>query len=104
MRCSRRTALEAVGIAVSGVTGTANGTWEYLHANGAWTPLPTIAAKAALLLAAQDMLAFVPRPGFAGVVTLEVHAWDGTQGTAGTTFDLSKHGSTGGATAFRQPC
>src|ERR1019366_7027617 len=91
-----------VGIAVTGVNGTPNGSWEYSTNSGAnWTLLNAV-PQAALLLSSSDMLRFVPLPSasFVGIVTLQGHAWDGTSGAHGGTANLVGAGKTGGATAF----
>jgi hypothetical protein len=91
-----------VGIAVVGLSGTANGTWQYSTSDGtSWYNLSaTISTKTALLLSSNDLLRFVPKSGFAGVVTLTALAWDAIPGGDGGTFNLSGSGSTGGTTAF----
>jgi uncharacterized repeat protein (TIGR01451 family) len=67
-----------VGIAVSGVTGTTDGQWYYSTAGGtSWTKLPKVSASSALLLSANDELAFVPNAGFLGTVKLTAYAWEG---------------------------
>jgi hypothetical protein len=100
---------QPTGIAVTGLTGTAKqGVWQYQLAsgNGTWTSFPKVSAGTALLLGPNDMIRFDPlSPTFTGLVTLQVHAWDGTPvviktGTAGdgATVSLSKKGTTGGTT------
>jgi hypothetical protein len=91
-----------VGIAVVGLTGTTNGTWQYSTNQGtSWNPISaTISTKTALLFSASDLLRFVPKSGYAGVVTLTALAWDLSTGTDGDTVNVSLSGSTGGTTAF----
>jgi RHS repeat-associated protein len=98
---------QAAGIAITGVTGTTSGTWEYnpfnngTQAYAGWQDFPKISPAAALLLADQDMFAFVPKAAsFAGAAALTVRGWDQSSGTDGGTANLSKKGSTGGQTAF----
>jgi len=88
------------GIAVVALTGTTSGTWEYsLNAGQNWNPFGRVATATALLLEGTDLIRFVPNKGFAGVVTLQAAAWDGT-GTDGGTANLSASGTTGGNTHF----
>ena len=92
---------KSVGVAVVGLTGTANGTWQFSTNGGSsWTSFSTVSSVAAVLLSTNDMIRFVPKTStFAGVVTLTALAWDGT-GSDGGTVNLSAAGSTGGATPF----
>ena len=98
------------GIAITGATATANGTWAYSTDDGAsWTSFGSAAttfnapsATNALLLAGTDLIRFVPKSGFLGAATLTADAWDGTQGAAAlfgatTGYHIT---ATGGATAF----
>jgi hypothetical protein len=97
---------QAAGIAVTGATGTSSGTWEYALYQSAtqtyagWKSFPTLSAAAALLVSAQDMLAFVPKGSFTATATLTVRAWDQSSGTDGAMANLSKPTNVGGATAF----
>jgi hypothetical protein len=91
----------AMGIAVSGVTGTKNGQWYYSIDNGAsWQKLPAVSAARALLLLGTDLMAFVPKAGFVGTATLTAHAWDGNGFTHGTAANLAAKGARGGTTHF----
>jgi hypothetical protein len=75
-----------VGIAVSGVSGTKNGQWQYSTDGGTtWQNLPVVSASKALLLSANDLLRFVPDGKFLGIVTLTAYAWDSSTGTSGGT-------------------
>ena len=99
---------QSAGIAVTGLTGTTDGNWQYALYNagtqtyGNWIAIPaTASASKALMLGASDLIRFVPtKVGFAGAVTLIAHAWDGSSGTDGGTVSLSKSGTTGGKTAY----
>ncbi len=100
------TAGQPASIAVTGLTG--NGTWQYALYNsttktvGSFQNMPKVSASVALLLGSQDMILFLPKSnGFTGMVSLQVHAWDGT-GTVsdGATTNLSKTTSVGGKTPF----
>lgn len=90
----------AQGIAVVGLTGTANGTWRYSADGTTWTAFGTVSPQAARLLPASYFVQFVPNADFAGPVSFTYHAWDQTTGTAGATADLTASGATGGTTAF----
>ena len=91
-----------VGIAVVGLTGTADGIWQYNLGSG-WSNFPASVGAAsngtALLLSGNDRIRFRPSKPFSGTVSLTVRAWDGSTGTDGGTILLSKL-STGGANAF----
>jgi hypothetical protein len=96
-------ASQPAGIAVTGLSGTTTGTWQYqLASSGSWQNFPKVSASAALLLGPNDLIRFVPTSNtFTGLVSLLVHAWDGTGSiTAGGTANLSKPKSTGGTTPF----
>jgi hypothetical protein len=97
----------SAGIAISAMTATSlQGTWQYALYNsttqsvGPWKTISKVAASSSLLLAAQDMIRFVPVGNFVGKTSLSVHAWDGTGAVSGSTVNLSKSTSTGGTTAF----
>jgi hypothetical protein len=86
------------GIAVTGLTGTASGSWQFSLDDGqTWKPLGKSSAAAARLLSNNDRIRFVPAMGFAGMVTLQARAWDGN-GTDGSLVNLSARGATGGNT------
>jgi hypothetical protein len=96
---------DPVGIAVTGLTGTSSGSWQFSTDGGTtWTDFNTSTGSASLstarLLSATDMIRFVPKAGFTGTVALQAHAWDQTSGTVGGTANLKGRGKTGGATAF----
>jgi hypothetical protein len=88
-------------IAVTGLTGSKNGVWQYSADGGStWMPMGKVSLKSALLLPGSYLIRFLPNSGFAGTVSLQAYAWDGTSGGAGTTVILSGHGKTGRNTAF----
>lgn len=94
----------AEGIAVMGVTGTANGQWQFsTDGGGSFNPVGTVSSLSSLLLGANDLLRFLPNPGYtlttaASILpTISYRAWDGTAGTTGQTTAISR---VGGATAF----
>jgi RHS repeat-associated protein len=87
------------GVAVTGMTGTVSGIWQYqLAGGGGWQKFPKVSASTALLLGPDDLIRFIPKSGFTGLVTLQVHAWDGGGSfAAGGTVNLRNTG-TGGKT------
>jgi hypothetical protein len=89
------------GIAVTALTGSTNGVWQYSVDSGAqWVPVGKVSTKAALLLMGSDRIRFLPNAGFAGTVSMQAYAWDGTSGSATGTANLAGKGNTGGSTAF----
>jgi hypothetical protein len=87
----------AVGIAISGISGTKNGQWQYSTDGGTtWLNLTGVSAKQARLLSGTDRIRFVPNAGFVGTVSLTAHAWDGAGFTDGSTANLTLKGTTGG--------
>jgi len=88
------------GIAINGLTGTANGAWEYTVNGGTnWSPIGTTGNSNARLLAADGntRIRFVPNPGFKGEAKIAFVAWDRTSGANGGTANVA---SRGGTTAF----
>jgi hypothetical protein len=91
-------ALQA-GVAVVAASG--RGTWQFSRDGGTtWTELGDVSHSQARLLAPDDSLRFVPRPGWSGAVKLTYRAWDRTTGQPGEVVNLSPRSATGGATAF----
>ncbi|HKI34658.1 MAG TPA: RHS repeat-associated core domain-containing protein, partial [Gemmataceae bacterium] len=88
------------GIAVTSLTGTNRGSWQYSTDGTTWIPFGSVSASAAQLLSGNDLIRFVPNAGFAGTVTLLAYAWDGSSGSDGGTANLAFSGATGGGTAF----
>ncbi|MSR55409.1 MAG: hypothetical protein EXS09_19305 [Gemmataceae bacterium] len=88
------------GVAVVGLTGLANGTWEYsLDAGASWTPFGLVSTSAARLLRATDMARFVPdplAPTIVGTPRMTYHAWDQSAGLFGDVVDLEPPASTTG--------
>lgn len=66
-----------VGIAVTGLTGTTNGMWQYFDGTN-WNGFKTPSVGKAVLLTAGAKIRFVPKSGFVGTATLTAYAWDGT--------------------------
>ncbi|MFO0878188.1 MAG: tandem-95 repeat protein [Gemmataceae bacterium] len=89
------------GLALTGTTGMANGTWQFsLDAGRTWRPVGTVSPANALLLRSTDRLRFVPARNFHGTVEVTYRAWDRTRGTAGARANLALAGVTGGTSAF----
>jgi hypothetical protein len=84
------------GIAVTGVTGTANGSWQF-SASGAWQNVVAASDSSALLLRSTDKLRFVPAANWNGQATVSYRAWDLTTGTFGGRANASTNG---GSSAF----
>jgi hypothetical protein len=81
------------------VTATTGDGWEYSTDGGAtWLALGGVDMSQVRLLETDALLR--RRPGSSGPATLTFQAWDGTEGVAGETTDLSAAGSVGGSTAF----
>jgi hypothetical protein len=72
------------GIAVTGLTGAANGTWQYSVGGNKWFPVGTVGDTAALLLGPKHKLRFVPNGDYSGQATVTYRAWDQSAGTAGS--------------------
>ena len=95
----------AVGIAVTAVSGTSDGAWQYSTDGGAnWTNVPTVSMSHALLLAASVKLRFVPSKSFSGVVTLTAFAWDGSGASANLTTSGTGGSSPVSATPLIASC
>jgi hypothetical protein len=89
------------GIAVTALTGNANGMWQYMvNGSTTWTTFDSVSTKAALLLSGSDLIRFVPNLGFSGTVSLQAYAWNGSSGSNGGTAKLTEKGKTEGSTAF----
>jgi RHS repeat-associated protein len=92
-----------VGIAVTALTGTANGTWQYSRDGGQnWINFPAVSTQKARLLSAGDRLRFVPKTGFLGTAALVAYAWDGSTGSDGSTAAI--HGSAFSSSTLTAVC
>ncbi|MFM6395772.1 MAG: hypothetical protein ACKPFF_03715, partial [Planktothrix sp.] len=74
------------GIAVTGLSNTSNGTWQFSNDNGSnWTPFGAVIDSSATLLSNTSLVRFVPNANFNGNVSLTYRGWDGTSGSNGQT-------------------
>ncbi|MCA9092340.1 MAG: hypothetical protein KDA68_02540 [Planctomycetaceae bacterium] len=88
------------GIAINGLGGTTNGTWEYTIDGGtSWSTIGTTGNSNARLLAsnANTRIRYIPNLGFSGTVNLAFVAWDQSSGVNG---GITAVGTRGGSTAF----
>lgn len=80
------------GIAVTGAAAS-YGTWQYSLDNGAhWLNFASYSNGSALLLAASDLVRFVPDGHTGGTDTLTYLAWDQTSGNHGDTVAIAEQG------------
>jgi VCBS repeat-containing protein len=84
------------GIAITATT-SAHGHWEYSTDGSTFLAFPAVSEGSALLLAATDMVRFVPDGEEGGADTFTYVAWDQTTGHHGAVADVS---ASGGSTAF----
>ena len=84
------------GIAITATTSE-HGQWEYSTDGSTFVPFLAVPAGSALLLAATDMVRFVPDGKDGGTDTFTYVAWDQTTGVHGTMADVS---ASGGSAAF----
>lgn len=90
------------GIAVTGLSTTANGTWQYsTNDGGTWTSFGAVTNTSASVLgaSADDRVRFVPAANYNGSANITFRAWDRTDdhptGTTGVNVS-----SNGGGTAY----
>jgi hypothetical protein len=92
------------GIAVTFLPDTAKGNWQYtLDAGATWHDFGSPSLGSARLLPADgtnSRVRFQPNTNFNGTVKMGYYAWDQTQGTTGSTFDISASITHGGIAAF----
>jgi hypothetical protein len=88
------------GIAVSNVTQSSSGRWQYSANGSTWTDFGPVALNHALMLPGSYLVRFWPDSGFAGSASMTFYAWDQVTGSAGTTVDLSSTGALGGFSSF----
>ena len=85
------------GIAITGVDNS-NGTWEFsIDAGANWQSIGSVSDSSARLLDLSHHIRFVPGANYNGTETINIRAWDQTEGVAGGLADTSNHG---GQTAF----
>ena len=77
------------GIAITGLTNAATGTWQYSTDGTHWNPMGTVSPTQALLLAPTDSIRFVPDTKDGGTATITYAAWDQTAGTVGSKADTT---------------
>ncbi len=86
--------LAQFGLAVTAVDNS-NGTWQYSSDSGStWSPIPSVNDAQALLLdqtvaAGTNQIRFVPGPNYTGPSNITVRAWDETQGTSGSSDNVT---------------
>lgn len=88
------------GIAINGLGGTSNGSWEFTTNGGtSWSAIGTTGNSNARLLAsnANTRVRFVPNLNFVGIVKLAFVAWDQSSGVNG---GIAAVGTRGGSTAY----
>lgn len=84
------------GIAVTGLTTTAGGRWQFSVDRGAtFVNFSAVSESAARLLRATDLVRYVAVAGGNGTATISYRAWDQTTGLAGKVFDttFNAHGA-----------
>lgn len=85
------------GLALNGLTGSANGTWQYRIGGGRWLPVGNVTDSSSLLLRPSDRLRYLPNPNFNGQASVTFRAWDQTNGTSGVRVNAT---TIGGSSAF----
>ena len=81
------------GIAVTGLTTTPGGRWQYSLNNGlTFVNFGEPAETVARLLRATDKIRYVPMNGSPGTATITFRAWDQTTSSAGKALDLTAAG------------
>jgi len=88
------------GMAIASANGT-NGAWEYsLDGGTSWTSFGAVSGTQSLLLAADNLVRFIPAENFTGTVDpgFIFRAWDQSSGSAGDKADSDS--VNGGTTAF----
>jgi hypothetical protein len=76
----------APGIAITGLTGTQTGSWQFSTDGVHWQSLSPVSAHSPRLLPATDWVRYLPNVGFEGTATFSFKAWDQTSTTAGSAF------------------
>jgi hypothetical protein len=78
----------SIGLAITGLTATANGSWQYSQDGHAWQDIGRVSWSSALLLPSVYYVRFVPHSGFNGTAELRFRAWDLSRGTPGSRVSL----------------
>jgi len=91
---------DAKGIAVTGLTGTAAGVWQFSSNGRSWAAVPAVSPGRALLLKDTDFLRYVPNLNSTAGATVSYVAWDRTRGTAGQLANVALPGMAGGTGPF----
>ncbi len=86
------------GIALIGTTG--KGTWQYSLDGTTFSPVGTVSASSALLLAKNAELRYIPDNKSGETATISYRAWDTTGGANGVRDDLTQSGLLGGSGPF----
>ncbi|WP_157619102.1 hypothetical protein [Skermanella stibiiresistens] len=95
------TANALAGVAVTGNSATAEGSWQYWNGSS-WSDVGTVSSASALVIKSSDSLRFVPAANWNGTApALTVHLIDDSAGgvVSGGRIDLTAVG-TGGATPY----
>ncbi|MFH0909285.1 MAG: choice-of-anchor Q domain-containing protein [bacterium] len=80
------------GLAVVAVS-TDHGAWQFSTDAGInWMDLGSASETSATLLAAIDLVRFVPAPDFAGTATMTIRIWDQSCGLRGASFSATPNG------------
>lgn len=87
---------DEIGIAITAWSG--NGSLQYLNASSQWVNVPTVSATQLFLLGPSHRLQYVGDQENAETASITYYLWDGTQGTARSSYTLG--GATGGTSAF----
>ncbi len=89
------------GVAISGLTGTTTGVWQFSTNSGkTWKAIGDVSTASALLLNNTDKIRYLPNANFNGEATITYRAWNRTRGTAGYFANLSLPDTIGGSSPF----
>ena len=91
-----------IGLAIVGIN-TTDGTLWYSADNGThWVTYGSASDTTAILIPANSLLYYQPAANFNGTVNdaITIRAWDETAGPAGTPYNITANGGTGGTTPF----
>jgi hypothetical protein len=83
------------GIAITSLSGSENGTWQYSTDSGVtWQDVGAVDESSALLLGGEltTRLRFQPNAAWNGSATITFRAWDQSEGTSGTKVDTAVNG------------